>query len=590
MKTKAILLAFMAFSAAGSFADSYKWTGAVSSDFADADNWLKDEGGAWVATETPPANAYNTDDIYFDGVASECPNMPVLSTRWLLRRVYFLTGGWTISATTVEDTTGDLQLVKGYGGTGGSGIYHGVIDDTAIHDTSSDGLTNTISCLLYQPGGLRVSVSEGAALEISGKIDIVDTGTGLGSQSKRMGFFGGGDLTLSGDAGNTKLGRQFEMGSGCLYLAKTSGASVSGAFDAKGGKVIVQGDGQVGGGTLYISGDTELDLGGFDFAPEDIYFGAKYSGTSTAWTGTISGLEKLRTTANDKGIVVTPLSKKVVLLGFPGPAGWKKNSDNRKIRVGDILGEDEELVLNGPLFNTTKGNNGGSVYFNGLEIDGETTYGSVSLNAATGFGGIYTRAFISTTLYVNHTTEESSSLGNPLTIKVNPGTGILRGDGVVTPYAGDANQAPAVNVYGTLSPGSISNPAGTLGFQRSGNNTDITVTMRTNSVFRIEADANGDCPKVVQNDGTFALEQPPEGAEETIVAPKIVIGGTYAPAAGWHRVLTVKGTMTGEFSSVSTVEFENAAKYRAVMRTVEDADGKHIEVKATRGGLVICIR
>ena len=116
--------------------------------------------------------------------------------------------------------------------------------------------------------------------------------------------------------------------------------------------------------------------------------------------------------------------------------------------------------------------------------------------------------------------------------------------------------------------------------------------MHTNSILRIEADANGDCPKVVQNDGTFALEQPPEGAEETIVAPAIVIGGKYAPAPGWHRVLTVKGTLTGSFSGVRAAEFEGAAKCSAKMRTiVDDVSGEtHVEVKVGMSGLTVIVR
>lgn len=623
MKTVIVLSAVLATSAA--LGANYKWTGAVSSDFADAGNWLKDEGGAWVATETPPANEYNTDDIYFDGVAAECPNMPVLSTRWKLHRVYFLTGGWTISATTVDGATGDLQLVKGYGGTGGTGDYRGVVDDTAIFADNTDGLVNEISCRLYQPAGLRVSVAEGAKLVLSGKIDIVSGDSGLGSQSQRMGFFGGGDLVIAGSVSNAKLARYLEMSSGRLYLANTSGRAVQGNLDVKGGQVIVQGDDQFGEGSLFLSGDASIDFGGYKFAPGgDFFFGGKYNGTPLAWTGSISGTENIRTTSNDKGIVVTPLSKQVILIDFPGPAGWKKNSDNRKIRVGDIPGVDEELVLNGPLFNNTKGNYGGSVYFNGWEDDGTTTYGSVSLNAATGFGGIYTRAFVSTTLYVNGTTEGTSALGNPLTIKVNPSTGVLRGDGVVTPYAGDAEKAPAVNVYGTLAPGSVANPSGTLAFQRSGTKVDIMVTMYTNSIFRVEADESGACPKVVQNDGTLTLQTAEsvraaleaqnaaiaeanaaleegdtpaelidiEAAMVGVASPKIVIGGDYAPSHGWHRVLTVKGTLVGSFGGVEAEGFPYADRYTTAMRTVVDeATGEtHIEIKAAKSGMAVLLK
>ena len=577
----------VALAAAASFAGSYKWTGAVSSDFADAGNWLVQSGDEWVATETPPENAHCKDDVVFDGDASSCLNMPVLNQNYTVYRIFFRTGGWFL---TVNDGY-SLSLVHGSGGWG-QGDENGFYETDSIVDTSASGKTNTVSGTISYHPGCSFSVSEGSVLNLDVALSL--SSSGYSGSQRQVKFSGAGAVVLT-KAGFPSSAESFYVNGTTLVMDVAGANAISGkSLYLKDAQVKALQAGQLGSATIYLSGSSSIDFGGFKYTG-NLFLGAASSNASAEWTGSLQNVGDLQMGGNDTGYAVSPTSHQIVLDSkVDGHRKWQGYNEGNKIKVGDIPNVAEELIFNGPICGNATASNkyGSSIYFNGLEIDGETTYGSVSLNAATGFGGIYTRAFISTTLYVNHTTEESSSLGNPLTIKVNPGTGILRGDGVVTPYAGDANQAPAVNVYGTLSPGSVSNPAGTLAFQRSGDKTHITVTMRTNSVFRIEADANGDCPKVVQNDGTFALEQPPEGAEETIVAPAIVIGGKYVPAPGWHRVLTVKGTMTGTFSGVSAVEFEDAAKCRAMMRTVVDetTGETHVEVKIGKGGLTIFIR
>lgn len=142
------------------FADEYKWTGVVSTDFTDAANWLVKSGEEWIATETLPRNEYGYDDIVFDGDASQCAHMPVLGENYILRRIFFRSGGWTL--TIAEGFT--LDLVHGNGGNwNGAGAKIG--NEVSIQDASGSGLTNKVTGTLHYCPACSFSASEGSILK-----------------------------------------------------------------------------------------------------------------------------------------------------------------------------------------------------------------------------------------------------------------------------------------------------------------------------------------------------------------------------------------------------------------------------------------
>ena len=583
------LAAVAALFAATTFGVEYKWTGAVSSDFAEAGNWLVRDGALWVATETPPLNEHGTDDIVFEGEVSEGQNMPVLGQDYGLRRIFFRSGGWTLTV----DEGFKLSLVHGSGGWGRESET-GLMEEPSIIDSSGSGVTNKVSGVLYYNPGCAFTIEKGSILNLD--VALNTTATGYKGTQGEIKFFGEGTAVLTGT-------NNFHGSTQVYRINKTT--VVVDMPDAKAfskyplymtdGKLVALQKGQMGNGNIYLSGDAVVDLGGF-YYQGNFHFGASSSTVSAEWTGFLQNVGDLRMGANDTGYSLSPKAHQVV---FPkkvdGPSKWTNNTENNKIKVGDIPGVEEEIVFNGPLGGNvgTNSKNGGSLYFNGLEIAGQTAYGAVSLNAATDFRGIYTRAFITTTLYVNDTGDAGkSSLGSPLTIKVNPNTGVLRGDGVVMLYAGDSAKTPELNVYGTLAPGNVAHTNATLSIGPNGTKIGIVTTMRTNSVFRIQADPAGDCPAVVQNAGTFAIMQPEDGADEAITAPKIVVSGAYAPAQGRHRVLTVTGTLEGQFAPEVVMDFPKSSQYTIEPIYSQSPDGKtfYVDLRVGRIGMAIIVR
>ncbi len=534
---------------------AYLWTGRTDRDFENPGNWAVKTGGAWTAAASAPANAYGEADIYFAGDASQCPNMPLLTVNHIVHQIHFLSSGWTIDAARsdpLDDTSAfcTLQVAKGYGGWGGSGVYGGHGDEIGILDEASaaDGGTNTIAAPLYQPGGLKVDVAAGAVLRLDGKLDLNSTGTGLGSQSVRMGFFGEGTLVLSGTDGNTAVSRSFEMTAGRLVLAKDPNVAAvcvnNGGFDVRGGRVEMLADGQFRNSkspaTLYLSGDSVVDFGGHACGSYagDLVFGAKYSdsGVGAVWTGSITNTANVQL-PRDRSLVVNPTSARVVFDGgLKGPHNW--HGANEYFKVADIPGLDEELVFDGPLFDNDTGNYGSTANFQGRTCDGVFSVGAVSLNAPTSLAGTYAKVYINATVYAN-ASDGNGALGKPAVFEVQAPFGVLGGHGKARTNAADV----PVTVYGTVAPGSPARRSGTLTVGEEG--ATASVAFMTNSVLSVGADADGTLPRLMVHGGV-SLQTVPDGAADA-AAPRVRITGPVVPKFGRQEILRATGAFSGAF-------------------------------------------
>ncbi len=576
-----LLLLPLALSAA-----EYKWTGAVSSDFTDADNWLVASGDSWAATATPPTNGYGYDDIVFDGVAAECPHMPVLSTNYTLRRIFFRSGGWTLE---MEEGV-VLDLVHGSGGNWqGQGVNTG--NEISIWDESGDGLTNVVRGTLHYIPGCSFSSAADSVLQLDVTINL-DRGAYGGNQMEYS-FTGAGTFLLTGAVYDTDAQKCIVNGP-TIIMDASSGVALEGPVNFRSGKLIAKRDGQLTG-NLYLTGNASIDFG--DFASTvSLYFGGAQGSDTTgvAWTGNICGTSKVRVSENGH-IAINPTALPVVLDG--GVLGYSKwHGTNQYLDIGDIPNEDVDLVVQGPLFTDRSGNNGCTAHFRGRTCDGETTYGTISLNAATGFGGNYSKANIETTVFVNDTgVENKSALGSPISITVNAPTGVLRGNGILMPYTGNNKESsnPTVDIYGILAPGSLANPSATLTIQRSYNKNAVTTTMHQGSVFRVSADGNGALPAVEQKDGTFTLEAAtaattdPDTGDEIPAVPGVTlhITGDTPPAEGVvHRILTAP-TLTGRFDEV-VVDFSGAKGYNCEVLYGTN----YVDFRCSKCGTVVLFR
>lgn len=635
---KRIVLAVVALSVFASFAGSYKWTGAVSSDFADAGNWLVQSGDEWVATETPPANEYGVDTVVFDGDAETCPNQPVISTDYTIRDLKFLTSGWTISG------EGSLRLNHCFGGNDYwvNGVQRSNIT-YAVIDSSGDG-TNTISVAFHVTFGYTYNISGGGVLSVLGQI-MCDQGPGgnLGSGAKHSLKIGDGTLTIAGIGAASKLSEAYmSVTAGTLELGRTSDgatgvAALSGPLHIGGtGKVVFLADNQIvdtGNGkkkdNLFLSDDGRVDFAGHSQKFSIIECGANMS-EAMDWTGEILNSGNVSIGTSNSGssswghfTVNADVSTPVILEsglttqcgrynGTGGNALWFYVADNPDL--------DAELILEGSVFPNRTGNLGVPVHFIGSTTSGGS-FGAIVLGCVNGSSGQYARVFVETTVFVNANTDGTSSLGEPRELTVTK-TGVLRGDGIVSINTA-RNSNPVFDVYGALAPGTITNRTGTLALTRGQTNVQLPVTMHTNSVLRIEADTKGVCPKVVQATGTFALqtaesvraalvaqnaaieeanaaleegETPAalidiEAAMVGVASPKIVMAGANAPARGRHRVLSVTGTLSGAFApDVELTGFPHADSYSAKILYTTEGGVTHVDVRVDKPGLAIVVR
>ncbi len=569
-----------------SVADEYQWTGAVGSDFENPGNWLVKSGDVWIATATPPRNGYGLDDIVFDGEPGS--NMPVLGSDYTVRRVFFRSGGWTLD-------TGDytLEVSHGYGGTRPVTGLGTLYDEFGIEDSSGSGVQNTIYGTIKTVPGLKMKVDEGGILRVDA---VLTTSRGsYGSAQQQFGFFGEGTLILGGDVTNFVNGdgsfQRFIMEGGTLRLAKTSGFAVSHPVLSS-GLVIMDADNQIpgtygksNGGPWYLSGNTVVDINHTTQKFRTLALGAKpgSKGTGVAWTGSVLHTENLHfgDGANmDVELIVHPTVAAPVHLdgGLKDACGrW---SGKTNFRVSDIPGEPVELILDGPFADgRTGGNDGHNIYFEGNsthydETDtDETTYGAIALNANTTAKSQYFSTYVRTTLFVNGDAATGTSLPVGGVLNVEAPHGALRGHGRVMMSTANKQSNRTIDIYGTLAPGSVEQPAGTLTLDRSDTNYTIATILHTNSVFQIMVAPDGSCPQVVQAVGTFQIDGPvaavmEEDVEVSPAAPgaTLLISGDVPPAEGvTHRLLTSNGTLAGTFDNV-VVDFPDANGYNIQVR------------------------
>lgn len=225
--------------------------------------------------------------------------------------------------------------------------------------------------------------------------------------------------------------------------------------------------------------------------------------------------------------------------GIGGNSMWFYVADNPDLDV--------ELSIEGSIYAGRTGNLGVPVIFTGAEpIDSESR-GVIALSCLNGSAGQYARVHMRTTVYVNKTSDGTSSLGNPREVNVSK-TGSLRGDGLVKIFSG-SGEATALNIYGELAPGSVVNPSATLTFDRTATNYSMDWTMHTNAVFRLEADADGQLPAVA-------------------------------------------GTLSGEFAPEVELDFPKSKSYKVTPIYSKSADGKtaYLDLKVSKDGLVVVVQ
>lgn len=626
---KQIVATVLAMAASAALAKAqYQWTGAVSSDFADAGNWLVNEGGAWVATETPPQNVYGEDTVIFDGDAEACPHQPEISTDYMIRDLFFRTSGWTIGG------TGSLRLNHCFGGTDYrvGGVQRPNIT-IAVTDSSTSG-TNTIAVAFKVTYGYTFDVAEGATVAITG-VTSVDNGPGnnLGSNAKHSRKQGAGTLYLGGVGTADRISDKYvDVAAGTLALGRVNDsgdgvACMGGNLHVNGtGRVIFEAANQVADDKAnwwMLADEGTIDFGGYKQVLGKIALGvrADVAKSPTAWHGEILNASKMYVGTANSGssaygnLLVTKENPETMRItnglmsecgrynGIGGNSMWFYVADNPDLDV--------ELSIEGSIYEGRTGNLGVPVIFTGADPVDSESRGAVALSCINGSAGQYARVHVRTTVYVNETVDGLSSLGNPREVNVSK-AGCLRGDGLVK-IATAKNQDPDLDIYGELAPGSLANPSATLTFDRTATNYSLDWTMHTNAVFRLEADRAGALPSVEQKQGKFILEHPAtiraaleaanaaleEGAVPVdvdaalagIVAPKIVVSGKNAPAAGTHRVLSVTGTLSGEFAPEVELDFPKSSSYTVTPIYSKSADGKtaYVDLKVRKNGMVLLV-
>lgn len=592
------LAAVAALSAATAFGVEYKWTGAVSSDFAEAGNWLVKEDEAWVATETLPRNEYGYDDIVFDGDAAACSNMPILSSNYILRRVYFRTGGWTL--TIAEGAT--LDLVHGNGGTwNGAGAKIG--NEISIYDTSGSGLTNKVTGALHYCPACSFGASEGSILDLDTTITlsrVPPIGSGYGGAQMTYGFYGEGTIHLTGAEFYDTEAQSCVVDGPTIIMDTASGVALKGALKFLRGKIIAKGENMLNStDTILLKGDATLDLEGHRTGCGVLAFGADGTEDIGAdWTGSwINCTNFVLGTQNNTGrlTINSTVTKPIVFADGLRTETWRYGG-SLEMRIADNPDLPVEAIFYGPVFAGRSGNN-----VRNWDINGQTTksssddsaavktYGAIALEAGSNRSGDYHKVYIDTTVYVNGPTSEQSALGElgELTVKEH---GVLRGSGMVWGLTSKKTRTFLIN--GMLAPGSVEDPSATLTLSRTSTKNTITYQMNSNSLLRIEPAQDGSCPQVVQTAGTFLIAPPEEGAEETYVAPKIVVSGKYAPAQGRHRVLTVTGALDGQFAPEVVMDFPKSSQYTIEPIYSQSPDGKtfYVDLRVGRIGMAIIVR
>lgn len=481
-------------------ATEYLWTGAVDSDFANPGNWLVADGDAWAATATAPRNGYGLDDIVFDGEPGS--NMPVLGSDYTVRRVFFRSGGWTLDTGSYT-----LEVSHGYGGTRPLDAGGNLYDEFGLEDSSGSGVQNTVLGTVKTVPGLKMKVDEGGILRVDA---FITTSRGYGSAQQQFGFFGEGILILGGDVANFVNGngsfQRFNMEGGTLRLAKTSGSAIShlamssGTLYCDADNQIVSTYGKSNPAPWYLSGNATVDINHTTQGFRTLALGAKpgSKGTGVAWTGGLLHTENLKfgDGANtDVELIVHPTVGAPVHLDGGLKDACSRYNGKTHFRVSDMPDESVELVLDGPFADgRTGGNDGHNIYFEGntthYDATGadETTYGAIALNANTTAKSQYFSTYVRTTLFVNGDPATGTSLPIGGVLKVEAPTGVLRGHGRVKMSTANKQSNRTIDIYGTLAPGSIEQPAGTLTLDRSDTNFTIT-SMPTESSPR-----TGRCP------------------------------------------------------------------------------------------------
>ena len=303
--------------------------------------------------------------------------------------------------------------------------------------------------------------------------------------------------------------------------------------------------------SFYFSGNSLIDFGGYTCGGHggDYVFGANatQSGVGVEWSGSITNTANVQM-PQGRSVIVNPTAAQVVFdSGIKGPHNW--HGANQYFKVADNPSLDEELVLNGPLFNNDTGNYGSTANFQGWTCDDVFSAGAVSLNAATALAGTYAKIYIDATVYAN-AADGNGALGKPAVVEVRAAHGVLGGHGKVRTNAADV----PVTVYGAVAPGSPAQRAGTLTVGEDGAN--VTTAFKMNSVLRIRADEDGACPKLMQY-GSVSLQA--VGADEpdaAVVLPRVRVTGPVAPRPGRHEILRVTGTLDGDFDETVDVALD----------------------------------
>lgn len=553
----------------------------MDSDFATPGNWLVRSGGSWVATATAPANNYGYDDIFFEGAPTA--NMPVLSSDYTIRRVFFLSGGWTLD-------TGNFILEVSHGYGGGRKLDNGatLYDEFGLVDSSGSGITNVVRGTVMTIPGLKIQVDAGSFLLIDGVL-TTQRGGYSGAQ-QQFGFSGNGTLILGGDATNFVNGdgsfQRFNMSGGILHLAKTAGAAIS-APNVSSGTIILDANEQIT--TMYgksvtapwiLNGTASVDVNHVTQSFRTIAFGAKNGDKATGvpWSGAIHNTDNL-TMGNGVAceIIVHPTVSAPVVFDGGVKDSCGRWSGSTQFLVSDLPDEPVELVFNGPFANgRTGGNDGHAVYFKGNTThfdatgEDETSHGAIAFHANTTAKSQYFAIYVQTTVFANGDAATGTAIPVGGTFRVDAPHGVLRGHGKVAMSTENKQSDRTLDVYGTLAPGSIEQPAGTLTFDRSATNYKMTTVMHTNSVFRVETAPGGALPAVVQASGLFQIDGPiaatedPESGETVPGVPgcTLLVTGAVPPAEGVHRLLTTPANgLSGTFDEV-VLDFPGSRGYQ----------------------------
>jgi hypothetical protein len=543
-------------------AAQYKWTGAASTDFATAGNWLVDAAGTWVATATPPANTYGADTIVFEGAPTA--NMPVLGADWKLHSIQFRSAGWTLDTGAFT-----LELVQYY-----VNYYLGVPKAVAV--TSEGEGQNTILGTLWFNGGGYVTAADGSTLSHVGIITNSTDG-GLSGTTKQLGFGGQGTLRLGG--GSTNPGQdRFNMEGGTLLLEKSSGLAI-GQLRATHGLVKLMGANQIPSAVTWcLSGDASIDFNGYAQSVNTIGIGSSPDSITVGapWSGTLKSTQTLQignynNNSNLGSLTVNSnVTHPVVFEGGLDSLNGRYSGTGCSLRIGNST-NDVDLVVDGPLLAGNTGNNATTLKILGATADGVFSVGTMALTQSTDWGGTYAKLYLSAHLLAN--AQDGSSIGLPSVVEVQAPYGVLGGHGLVRTATGTP-----VSVFGTLCPGSPTQPSGILTIGQSSAN--VSVVLQTNSTYRVAVAADGSCPQLQLN-GPLTIN-----ADVTLR-----VSGDAAPASGVaHTVLRHTGARTGVFEENIVAEFPGAAACSAKLSYEVDGAGGRVVLRFAPACTVVAIR